>query len=63
MEGTMCMYAEQEAEEGTLKWPSKDPCPWTSEMVGTVNPAAATFQPVPQFGGRTHILTSQSGCV
>lgn len=56
MEGTMCMYAEQEAEEGTLKWPSKDPCPWTSEMVGTVNPAAATFQPVPQFGGRTHRL-------
>lgn len=40
----MFMYAEQEAEEGTLKWPSKDPYPWTSKLVGMVNPTAATFQ-------------------
>lgn len=25
------MYAEREVEEGTLKWLSRDPCPWTSE--------------------------------
>lgn len=43
MEDMMFIYAEQEAEEGTLKWPSKDPYPWTSEMVGMVNPIAATF--------------------
>lgn len=57
----MCMCAEQEAEEGTMKWPSKDPCPWTSEekrcnnkdKVGMLNTATTSFQPVPQFGGRT----------
>lgn len=31
MEGMMCMCVEREAEEGTLKWLSKGPCPWTSE--------------------------------
>lgn len=57
MEGTMYMYAEQEAEGGTLKWPNKDHCPWTSEMIGTVNLAAVTFTPVQKFGCRIQRLT------
>lgn len=32
MEGMACTYAEQEVEGGTLKWLSKDPCPWISEI-------------------------------
>lgn len=54
MEGTMCTYAEQEADEGTMKWPSKDPCPWTFEKTR-----------LPQFwrqSSECH-LTPQSGCV
>ena len=59
MEGMMCMYAEQETEGETMKWPSKDPCPWTSEKKKnkfcTVN-TAAQLQPVPHFGNSSSYL-------
>lgn len=55
----MCMYAEQEAEEGTVKLPSKDPCPWTSEKKRqgwcSEHYSNNIFKSVPHLGELTHL--------